>query len=63
MVFNREKAIEQGDSVKIIKDGQNIDPLWGIDTTVITEKDIKALNEGKGLYFNDGEYAHVLVKG
>jgi hypothetical protein len=63
MVFNREKAIEQSSKdVIIIEEGQEISEMWGIDANIITDEHIKALSAGKALYFDDGEYAHVLVK-
>lgn len=64
MIFNRNKAIEEGDSdIEIINNGDEIDPHCGIDATIITEKHMNALNEGKALFFDDGEYTHIIIKG
>jgi hypothetical protein len=34
---------------------------WGRETLFVTEDHIKALQEGKALGIDDGEYTHVLV--
>lgn len=46
----------------ILKKYQKADPLYGMETHYITEKEIKALIEGKRLYFdvNCGEFAIVI---
>lgn len=48
--------------MEILKKWQKADPLYGMETHYITEKEIKALMEGKRLYFdvNCGEYAIVI---
>lgn len=54
---------ENSDAVRIIEDGEEVSSMWGMDAHYLTEEDIQALNSGKILYFDDGEYAHVLFKG
>ena len=39
---------------------ETVDAMWGIGKVIITDNDIKALQEGRCLYFSDGEYAHIL---
>jgi hypothetical protein len=38
-----------------------VDPWYGPNTMVITEKQVEELKNGKAIYFSDGEYAHVIV--
>lgn len=38
-----------------------VDYMFGMDTKYITPEQIKALQEGKKLWFSDGEYAHVIM--
>ena len=42
---------------------ETVDAMWGIEKVMITDNDIKALQEGKYLYFSDDEYAHILYYG
>jgi hypothetical protein len=45
----------------ILKKGEKADPLYGLETYYFTEKDLKALIEGKRLYANiNSEYAIVI---
>lgn len=45
----------------ILKKGKKADPLYGLETYYFTEKDLKALIEGKRLYANiNSEYAIVI---
>lgn len=34
--------------------------MWGMSHIRITDEDIRALKEGKYLYYTDGEYAQVI---
>ena len=47
--------------MRILKEGEKADPLWGIGTEYITDKDIDALKSGKRLYMTiNDEYAVVI---
>ena len=47
--------------MRILEKWQKADPLYGMETHYITEKEIKALIEGKRLYFDvNWEYAVVI---
>ena len=47
--------------MKILKKGEKAEPLWGIGTEYITDKDIDALKSGKRLYMTvNNEYAVVI---
>lgn len=47
--------------MRILKKGEKADPLWGIATEYITDKDIDALKSGKRLYMTvNNEYAVVI---
>lgn len=48
------------EDTELIDRGQEVNPMWGIDTVKITDADIEELKSGKCLYFTDGEYATVL---
>ena len=46
---------------KILKKGERAEPLYGLETYYFTEKDLKALMEGKRLYADiNSEYAIVI---
>lgn len=45
-----------------VKKSGSVDPCWGLDCVFLNDKDIKALMDGKVLYFSDGEYAHLIVR-
>lgn len=49
------------ESVEMVDIDDKVDPWWGIDAQVITEKQVEELKNGKAIYFSDGEYAHVIV--
>ncbi len=45
----------------ILKKGEKADPMWGMSTEHITDKDIDALKSGKRLYMTvNDEYAVVI---
>lgn len=45
----------------ILNKGERADPLYGMQTETITDKDIEALKDGKRLYFEvNMEYAVVI---
>ncbi len=45
----------------ILKKGEKADPMWGISTEYITDKDIDALKSGKRLYMTvNDEYAVII---
>lgn len=47
--------------MRILKEGEKADSLWGIGTEYITDKDIDALKSGKRLYMTvNDEYAVVI---
>lgn len=46
----------------IVKKSGSVDPWNGLDCIFLDDKDIKALQDGKTLYFTDGEYAHLIAK-
>lgn len=47
----------------ILENGERADPLWGIDTEIITDEMIEALQQGKRLYLSvNDEYAVVIKK-
>jgi len=49
---------------RIISDGDEFDCNYGTDYALLTDEDIKALQEGKALYIdiNGGEYCCLLKK-
>lgn len=50
--------------MRILKKGERVDPLWGLEEKTITDEMIKALQQGKRLYFSvNDEYAVVIKKG
>ena len=51
------------DEIEIVEKYETIDGMWGIGAVKLTDKEIDALKNGKCVYFNDGEYAHVLFYG
>lgn len=51
------------DEIEIVEKYETIDGMWGVGTVKLTDKEIDALKNGKCIYFNDGEYAHVLFYG
>lgn len=46
--------------IEIVEKYTTIDGLWGINAVKLTDKEIDVIKNGKCLYFNDGEYAHIL---
>jgi len=47
----------------ILENGERADPLWGMDTEIITDEMIEALQQGKRLYITvNNEYAVVIKK-
>lgn len=47
--------------MRVLKEEEKADPLWGIGTEYITDKDIDALKSGKRLYMTvNDEYAVVI---
>lgn len=48
------------DYVDIIFEYEPIDTMYGMNILGLTVSDIKALKDGKGLYYSDGEYATVI---
>jgi len=46
----------------IVKKSGSVKPWCGLDCVFVDDKDIKALMDGKTLYFDDGEYAHLIVR-
>lgn len=49
------------ESVEMVDIDDKVDPWYGLDTMVITEKQVEELKNGKAIYFSDEEYAHVIV--
>lgn len=47
----------EGDSFTIVQKYENVDGMFGIDYFILTDEDIKALKDGRYLYYDDGEYA------
>ena len=47
----------------IVNKYEVVDGMYSIDAVELTDKEIDVLKEGKYLYFNDGEYAHILYYG
>ena len=47
--------------VKMVDIDDKVDPWYGPNTLVITEKQVEELKNGKAIYFSDGEYAHAIV--
>lgn len=47
---------------RILKRDEVIDLVFGGQTILITDEFIDALNNGKAIYFNDGEYFTLLMK-
>lgn len=47
----------------VVSKYETVDAMWGIGKVMITDNNIKALQEGKYLYFSDGEYAQILYYG
>lgn len=46
----------------ILKKGEKADPMWGMGTEYITDKEIEALKSGKRLYFTvNDEYAVIIL--
>lgn len=46
--------------MKIIEPNNEIESGYGLDNTLITDKDIEELKKGNLLWFNDGEYSHTI---
>lgn len=46
----------------VVKKSGEVSAMNGLDVVFVDDKDIKALQSGKTLYFNDGEYAHLIVR-
>ena len=46
--------------VEMVEIGDIVDSLYGISTNEITLEQIEQLKRGKIVYFDDGEYAHVI---
>ena len=49
------------DTIYVFDRDAEVDPWFGLGTMYITPDHIKALYEGKKLWFTDGEYATVLM--
>lgn len=45
----------------ILEEGEDFNKMWGWHIVKVTREEIDALLSGKRLYFDDGEYAHILV--
>lgn len=49
--------------IHVLEKGEKADPLWGMDTEIITDEMIEALQQGKRLYLSvNNEYAVVIKK-
>lgn len=49
--------------IHILEKGEKADPLWGMDTEIITDEMIDALQQGKRLYLSvNDEYAVVIKR-
>lgn len=46
----------------IVKKSGDVGAMNGLDVVFVDDKDIRALQSGKVLYFSDGEYAHLIVR-
>lgn len=47
----------EGESVTIVQKYETIDAMYGLDYITLTHEDIKALKDGRYLYYDNGEYA------
>ena len=47
--------------VELVSMNDKVDTLWGHDANTITLKQIEELKNGKVIYFDDGEYAHLIA--
>ena len=65
MSQNRRK-----EALEYIKETYSFDTLesldtwhsgWGASVVLLTEKDLKTLLRGEPLWFDDGEYTHILI--
>lgn len=61
-IFDKDyiKEYTYSEKMKIIKPQEKIESMWGLDNTIITNKDIEELKAGNLLWFSDGEYAHTI---
>ena len=50
----------ESEQFEIVYKYETIDAMWGMDHVSISDDDIKALKEGKYLYYDDGEYATII---
>lgn len=55
-----EEWFDNCDLVEIHNMGDNVDPLYGMTATEITEEQLEELKKGKVAYSDDGEYAHIV---
>ena len=63
MIVNKDEIMKHADNLLIKDFGCEVDPNCGWDVTIVTDDDIEALNNGKFLFMDDGEYTHIFVKG
>ena len=47
--------------VCIVSMSDKVSEMWGLSAHYITEKQIDELKHGKAIYFDDGEYAHLIA--
>ena len=48
------------EEVMVLEPDGECDPCWGLTSNEISEEQMLALMEGKVLWFEDGEYAHLI---
>lgn len=60
MKIKNEKLLKE-DQVKLLNIGDDCDPMWGCGSVFITKAQLEEfMKGGKVLYFDDGEYAHLV---
>lgn len=57
--FKKEYGYEV-EGVQMVKDSDSVDPWYGMTAHFITPKQVEQLLKGKVIYFDDGEYAHLV---
>jgi hypothetical protein len=51
---------EDVEGFDVVQKYEAVDGMYGLSHVKITDADIRALTEGKCLYYTDGEYAYVI---
>ena len=56
-----EQFIDQNDSgIEIVDKNADVNTMWGITANTVTTDQLEELKNGKCIYFDDGEYAHII---